>query len=85
MPRTVVRSAIAPADLARLDRFEGDAYVRREVVAVLSGGDARAVGIYIWRDPDGRGLGPGDWDPVAFRATGMRVFLDLFDGFRRLR
>lgn len=52
-----VLHAVSAAELARLDRFEGDEYVALVVPGVrlgaAGGGDAVAARVWVMRDPDG--------------------------------
>jgi gamma-glutamylcyclotransferase (GGCT)/AIG2-like uncharacterized protein YtfP len=64
---------VAPADLARLDAFEGDEY-RREAVRVLpdDGSPPRIAQAWIWLDASR--LLEGDWDPVVFEREHLAGF-----------
>lgn len=76
-PGTSVRGRlwldVAPADLARLDAFEGDEY-RREAVLVLpdDGSAPRPAQAWIWFDA--ARLLHHDWDPARFEREHLAGF-----------
>lgn len=89
----VLRLDVPPADLARLDAFEGADYARRTVrVSLLPGAGAAAGGmavadpgavtvaaeVYAWSRADG--LAERDWDAEAFAREGLRRFLSTYCG-----
>lgn len=72
--RGVLYLNLSPEDLARLDRFEGEAY-RRRAVQVIAGGRRLPAEVYELR-PEFRHLAaPTPWDPERFVAEGLRRFL----------
>lgn len=64
---------VAPADLARLDAFEGQEY-RREAVLVLpdDGSPPRPAQAWVWLDEDR--LLDHDWDPARFERDHLAGF-----------
>ncbi|MDB5797485.1 MAG: gamma-glutamylcyclotransferase [Paucimonas sp.] len=59
---------LSPADLARLDAFEGEEYRRIEVAMAPDGkGPALRAGTYLYQGPDL--LAQQEWDPDAFVAA----------------
>ena len=61
------------ADLARLDHFEGDDYVRSVLEVICEDGTARAAETYVYRRPDC--LLKTSWQPEAFA---MQGFLETY-------
>ena len=58
--------------LARIDRFEGALYERRELPVVLGSGENRAAFVYVLR-PEHRGLVTElPWNEAEFRARHLR-------------
>jgi gamma-glutamylcyclotransferase (GGCT)/AIG2-like uncharacterized protein YtfP len=80
----VVYRDLAPAAWARLDRFEGDLYVRRPVPVALSSGASCEAETYLVRPQHRDRVGPGTWDFDAFLRTGKPVFQGHYQGYRSL-
>ena len=79
----VVYFAVSAADMARLDRFEGELY-RREVVEVTCGDGKRVpAAVYLIRDQFKNGLG-GEWSPAQFEQHGLAEFEAKYVGFERM-
>lgn len=72
---------VEPADVARLDAFEGEDYRRATATASFAQGGEGRVELYVLRP--GAAIRPahGDWDPAEFRRSGLEVFLDRYPGF----
>ena len=63
--RGLVYFDVGAADIALLDAFEGEAYRRDVVEAVLENGSPAAVGTYIHIDKSALSAAP--WDPDRFQ------------------
>lgn len=75
---------ISTQDLARLDRFEGEYYVRRSV-NVIAGREGLACEAftYVLSGRYRHLLSDRDWDPGYFREHGLDRFLAHYAGFDR--
>lgn len=72
---------VEPADLARLDAFEGDAYQREDVmVRPADGGMPVPAGVYVWKDASL--LEPAGWDPQQFERERLGAFITEYCGPR---
>lgn len=65
---------LTASELAQLDAYEGDAYVRTEV-ALLVDGEVTPAACYVWRDPEVALASHDDWDVQAFTATELDGYL----------
>jgi gamma-glutamylcyclotransferase (GGCT)/AIG2-like uncharacterized protein YtfP len=63
--RGLVYFDVDPADIALLDIFEGAAYRRKELEAVLADRSAVAISAYLYLDRSGLSQRP--WDPEQFQ------------------
>lgn len=77
----VVYSGLAPTVWARLDRFEGDMYVRETVAVALTGGSRLLVGTYVARPAFFDALGEADWDYAEFLRRGKARFQAAYRGY----
>lgn len=77
----ILYSALAEAELLRLDVFEGEDYERRQVVAETAGGHAVGAWVYLLK-ADRLELADGPWDPERFRREGLPRFLKEYQGFK---
>lgn len=75
---------VSTKDLARLDRFEGEYYVRRsvEVFASREGISCEAF-TYVLSERYRHLLSDSDWDPGDFLEHGLHRFLTTYTGFDR--
>lgn len=71
---------VSPADIKRLDDFEGEYYLRTAVDVSVSG-KAVAAETYVLRPAWYGILGDGRWDVDAFEAHGIKAFLAKYKGF----
>jgi gamma-glutamylcyclotransferase (GGCT)/AIG2-like uncharacterized protein YtfP len=71
-----------PATLARLDRFEGPLYVRRQLDVEPEDGAARPAEIYVLAEGARAELRPEPWDPGAFVAQHLAQYLRSCEAFR---
>jgi len=75
---------ISIEDLARLDRFEGEYYVRRSVTVIdCREGIVRQAFSYVLSGRYRHLLSDRDWDPGYFHEHGLRRFLADYAGFDR--
>jgi len=71
-------------DLVRLDKFEGDFYVRiEEIVKTDSGQNFRAY-VYVLKDEYMCIASSSAWNQVNFETSGIQKFLDEYKGFDQL-
>jgi gamma-glutamylcyclotransferase (GGCT)/AIG2-like uncharacterized protein YtfP len=76
----VVYFAVSPADLARLDDFEG-AYYQRKAVYVIAGSKRVLADVYALH-PDYYNLASNQpWDAERFSRTGIYRFMERYKGF----
>jgi gamma-glutamylcyclotransferase (GGCT)/AIG2-like uncharacterized protein YtfP len=79
----VLWDEVAPAALARIDRFEGELYDRPELHVALASGERVGAFVYLLR-PEQRALAAAEaWDEAAFRARHLRAYLDACRAFAR--
>jgi gamma-glutamylcyclotransferase (GGCT)/AIG2-like uncharacterized protein YtfP len=79
----VLYHGILPHDLARLDRFEGDCYVRTAVGVLSAAGSTVDAFAYVLKEEYRHILSAEEWDDAAFEKEGMRLFLSGYCGFDR--
>ena len=73
---------VSTEDLARLDRFEGEYYVRRRVQVIASKkGISCDAFSYVLSGQYRHLLSDSDWDPGSFRKQALQQFLDNYVGF----
>lgn len=65
---------LTPSELALLDAYEGDAYVRT-TVQLLVDGRVTPAACYVWRDRNVLATTPGDWDLQSFITTHLESYL----------
>jgi gamma-glutamylcyclotransferase (GGCT)/AIG2-like uncharacterized protein YtfP len=73
---------VTPADIRRLDRFEGERYERRTAKCRLPSGNSCHAEVYVFTDAYRHELIDADWDPKAFEKNGLRIFLSRYKGFQ---
>lgn len=71
-------SGVSADDLALLDAFEGQAYERVSVTAILSPSVQVSAGIYVFCEPSRIEERP--WDPDAFERNHLETFLATYTG-----
>lgn len=77
-----VYEEVDAATLARLDRFEGHSYERREAcVLVPGGGEVRAT-LYVLAPAEHRELLEEPWDPAEFARVHLAAYLRSCAAFR---
>ncbi len=74
---------VLPSDLLRLDRFEGDYYRKETADCLIGGGEVAAALVYVIEDRFSGLIEDKPWDPAWFAETGIRSFLDGYEGFSR--
>jgi gamma-glutamylcyclotransferase (GGCT)/AIG2-like uncharacterized protein YtfP len=65
---------LTPREVATLDDYEGDAYVRTEVTLTVDGASTSAE-CYVWRDASRVRLGRDDWDLETFVCRHLEQYL----------
>lgn len=71
-------SGVSADELAMLDAFEGQAYERIDVTAILSPSVQVSAGIYVFREPSRINNQP--WNPDTFERNHLQAFLDTYTG-----
>lgn len=72
---------INAADLARLDAFEGDYYLRLPTPVIMASGQTRLAETYILK-PSYRHIAETfTWDVDKFRTSGIERFIARYQGF----
>ena len=69
---------VIPADLIRLDRFEGEYYTRRSVTVMLTNGNHTHADIYILRNKYALLAGNREWSPEHFAKYQLKKFLRTY-------
>lgn len=77
----VLYLGVNPADIERLDAFEGDYYLRLPTPVVLASGQTRLAETYILKPSYRHIAEPGDWDVEKFRTSGIEHFIARYQGF----
>lgn len=72
----VLYSGLTPAEIERLDRFEGEEYHRIPVRAMQAGGEEVDTFVYLYAHPEG--TSPDLWDPLRFEREGLQHFLETY-------
>jgi gamma-glutamylcyclotransferase (GGCT)/AIG2-like uncharacterized protein YtfP len=74
--RGLLFAGVRPTELARLDAYEGDLYVRSRVsVALREGGAADAL-VYVVAAHLRGEVSELSWDPERFAAQGLQAFIE---------
>ena len=71
------------AALARIDRFEGEAYARQSLEISLVGGAAREAFVYVLRPERHALASDATWDEAEFRARHLTAYLAACRAFAR--
>lgn len=79
----VYHDLTAPA-WERLDRFEGDIYVRTHVIIELSNGEIIPAETYVIHPASVDLLEPFEWDFAEFLRNGKTRFQEGYKGYRKL-
>lgn len=72
---------IMPKDLALLDEFEGEYYVREPITVHLPDGSSLAAEVYMLKDQFRHIATDHDWDAEMFERYGLHTFLERYQGF----
>ncbi len=72
---------VTPADIRRLDAFEGEYYARQQHPVTLSDGGVIEAGVYVLRHQYLHLASKSDWDPDQFRKSGLERFRNSYEGF----
>ncbi|MEW6269813.1 MAG: gamma-glutamylcyclotransferase family protein [Thermodesulfobacteriota bacterium] len=71
----VLWQGVDETSLARLDRFEGELYERREVTVVARDGARHAAQVYVVRAAHASRLAPEPWDRERFAREHLAAYL----------
>ncbi|MDX5364371.1 MAG: gamma-glutamylcyclotransferase [Pseudazoarcus pumilus] len=74
---------VPAAPLDRLDVFEGEQYVREEVLVTLADGRTLTAWTYVFKPEYGHLLQAGEWHFEAFLTTARQRFRSRYIGFQR--
>lgn len=77
----VLYRRLPAAAWARLDRFEGDQYLRRGVSVELDDGSRRRAEVYLFRPELADRLEDRFWEPQAFLRHGKAAFEAAYRGY----
>ena len=77
----IVYLDVTPADIRRLDAFEGSYYARQQHPVTLTGGEVIDAGVYVLLDRYQHIASQRDWDPDQFRKNGLERFRNSYEGF----
>ena len=80
----IVYHGLGPGAWSRLDRFEGEMYVRLPVLVRNASGCEARVQCYVVRPEFRDRLTAGKWDPAAFQNGGKALFLAQYQGFQAI-
>ncbi len=75
---------ISQESWSRLDRFEGEMYLRRLVKVELKGGGIGKGYAYVVRPEFEERLGPGEWSFETFKKYGKGTFISDYQGYDAL-
>ena len=81
----VVYFDVKKNDIARLDDFEGDYYIRKNLPVQLSDGAEFEAQTYILNKEFSHIVSSEDWDPDHFKKCTMPRFITNYVGFKRQR
>ena len=73
-------AGVRPNELASLDAYEGDLYVRRQVSVALQGGGAADAVVYVVAPSLRDQVSELSWDPERFAAEGLQAFIEALPG-----
>lgn len=77
----IVYFNVTPADIYRLDGFEGAYYVRQNGPVVLTDQSVIEAEIYVLKPRYQHIVDERDWDPDYFKIKGMKNLIDSYRGF----
>ena len=69
---------VRPADLAQLDRFEGDFYARQLVSLILANGQCETAQMYVLRKKYALLASDREWSPEYFAKHQLKKFLRTY-------
>lgn len=72
---------VQAGDIARLDAFEGEYYVRQKQPVTTETGEILTAGVYILKNRYRQIAANSAWDAEAFAAHGIQRFLARYRGF----
>lgn len=72
---------VTPQDVAKLDDFEGEYYVRSNTSVATNTGDMFDAEVYILRPQYQHIAAPNEWDAEHFRTFGIKAFMARYQGF----
>jgi len=71
----IVYHDVSPADLTRLDLFEGEYYFRKTEQVITEKMATTQAEIYVLKEEYYTLISPRKWDPVHFTTTGIHYFI----------
>ena len=74
----VVYLDVSTSDLARLDQFEGEYYLRKTEQVVTTDKNILAAEVYVLKEEYFMIISPDEWDPVYFSTTGIHYFMHRY-------
>ena len=76
----IIYRDVTSSDLARLDKFEGEYYLRKTELVILPDMAELSAEIYVLKEEYFSIISPKDWDPVHFSTTGIHYFMHQYMG-----
>jgi len=77
----VVYLDVTAQDIKRLDKFEGDCYIKIPVTVTCETGQEVNADVYLFNKRNRRSLNNTPWDPVQFQEHHLRQFITRYRGF----
>lgn len=79
--RGVLYLGVTPQDVAKLDDFEGEYYIRLNTPVITDAGEIPDADVYILRPQYRHIAAPEEWDAEHFRTIGIKAFMARYQGF----
>ncbi len=77
----VLYLGVNPQDVAKLDDFEGEYYIRLNTPVTAGTGELLNADTYILRPQYKHIAAPTEWDAEHFRTIGIKTFMTRYSGF----
>lgn len=79
--RGILYFNVTDNDVLRLDKFEGQFYTRKREQVTVEKSTQLSAEVYVIQDRYRHIVSENEWDPVHFKTTGIKRFIQNYTGF----